>query len=67
MKVLVTDITWADTRVEDAVLADGRSRDRAGADRERGRAVELVRDADAILTCFAHVTRASLPRASGCG
>ena len=56
MKVLVTDITWPDTRIEDAVLATvGASTVLAetGAEDEL---VELVRDADAILTCFAQVT-----------
>ena len=56
MKVLVTDITWASTEIEDAVLAA------VGADTvlaptgQEEELVELVRDADAILTCFAHVT-----------
>jgi D-3-phosphoglycerate dehydrogenase len=56
MKVLITDITWADTAIEDEVLA------RVGAETvlaetgEEDELVELVRDADAILTCFAHVT-----------
>ena len=56
MKVLITDITWADTAIEDEVLA------RVGAETvlaetgEEDELVELVRDADAILTCFAPVT-----------
>ncbi|WCB93305.1 Hydroxypyruvate reductase [Baekduia alba] len=56
MKVLITDITWADTAIEDEVLA------RVGAETvlaetgEEDELVELVRDADAILTCFAQVT-----------
>ncbi|WP_027006126.1 C-terminal binding protein [Conexibacter woesei] len=56
MKVLITDITWADTAIEDEVFA------RVGAETvlaktgEEDELVELVRDADAILTCFAHVT-----------
>lgn len=57
-RVLVTDISWPDTGVEQAVLA------RAGAELvlaptgAETELVELVRDADAILTCFAHVTPA---------
>jgi D-3-phosphoglycerate dehydrogenase len=57
-RVLVTDISWPDTAVEQAVLA------RAGAELvlaptgAETELVELVRDADAILTCFAHVTPA---------
>jgi D-3-phosphoglycerate dehydrogenase len=57
-RVLVTDITWPDTAIEARVLA--------GVDAElvlaptgaEDELVELVGDADAILTCFAHVTPA---------
>jgi D-3-phosphoglycerate dehydrogenase / 2-oxoglutarate reductase len=57
-RVLVTDFTWPDTRVEAAIL------DAAGADLvvagtgDEAELLELVGDADAILTCFNHVTPA---------
>lgn len=57
-RVLVTDVTWRDTAIEQAVLAAvGADLVRAptGAEAEL---VELVREADAILTCFAEVTPA---------
>jgi D-3-phosphoglycerate dehydrogenase len=55
-KVLITDIAWADTRVESAVLARvGAELVLAGTGQE-AELVELVRDVDAILTCFAQVT-----------
>jgi D-3-phosphoglycerate dehydrogenase len=55
-KVLVTDYTWPSTEPEAAVLARvgaGLVVAPTGAEDEL---LELVRDADAILTCFAHVT-----------
>ncbi len=57
-RVLVTDYTWADTRIEAEVLA------RVGAELVHARSgqeaelIELVRDCDAILTCFRRVTPA---------
>jgi D-3-phosphoglycerate dehydrogenase len=57
-RVLVTDISWPDTDIERRVL------DAVGAELvlapsgEEAELVELVRDADAILTCFAQVTPA---------
>lgn len=56
MKVLVTDITWADTRVEDAVLAEVGAETVLAPTGAEDELIELVSDADAILTCFAHVT-----------
>ncbi len=56
MKVLVTDITWPDTAVEDAVLAEVGAHTVLAPTGAEEELVELVRDADAILTCFAHVT-----------
>lgn len=56
MKVLVTDITWPDTRVEDAVLAEVGAHTVLAPTGAEEELVELVRDADAILTCFARVT-----------
>jgi D-3-phosphoglycerate dehydrogenase len=57
-RVLVTDISWPDTATEQRVL-EGVGADlvlaRTG---EEAELVELARDADAILTCFAPVTPA---------
>src|SRR3954447_10106852 len=58
MKVLVTDITWADTTIEEAVLATVGASPVLARTGEEDELVALVRDADAILTCFAHVTPA---------
>ncbi|MHC5264325.1 C-terminal binding protein [Streptomyces sp. UC4497] len=65
-KVLVTDFAWPTVDVETAVLAE------AGAElivAESGESAELVRlapEADAILTCFAKVSREVLEAASRC-
>jgi len=56
MKVLITDITWPDTAIEDAVLARVGAQTVLAETGEEDELVELVRDADAILTCFAPVT-----------
>lgn len=58
MKVLVTDISWPDTAIEDDVLAAVDAVTVLAETGEEDELVELVRDADAILTCFAHVTPA---------
>ena len=58
MKVLVTDISWPDTAIEDEVLAAVDAATVLAETGEEDELVELVRDADAILTCFAHVTPA---------
>ena len=58
MKVLVTDISWPDTAIEDEVLASVDAATVLAETGEEDELVELVRDADAILTCFAHVTPA---------
>ena len=58
MKVLVTDISWPDTTIEEKVLAAVDASTVLAATGEEEELVELVRDADAILTCFAHVTPA---------
>ena len=58
MKVLVTDISWPDTAIEDDVLASVDAATVLAETGEEDELVELVRDADAILTCFAHVTPA---------
>jgi D-3-phosphoglycerate dehydrogenase / 2-oxoglutarate reductase len=58
MKVLITDISWPDTTIEDEVLAAVDAVTVLAETGEEAELVELVRDADAILTCFAHVTPA---------
>ena len=58
MKVLVTDISWPDTAIEDEVLGLVDAKTVLAQTGEEDELVELVRDADAILTCFAHVTPA---------
>ena len=54
----VTDISWPDTAIEDEVLAAVDAATVLAETGEEDELVELVRDADAILTCFAHVTPA---------
>ena len=58
MKVLVTNIGWPDTTIEEKVLAAVDASTVLAETGEEDELVELVRDADAILTCFAHVTPA---------
>src|SRR4051794_17323043 len=57
-RVLVTDYTWADTTVEAAVLAEVGAQLVHARTGEEDELVELVRDCDAILTCFKRVTPA---------
>jgi D-3-phosphoglycerate dehydrogenase len=56
--VLVTDYTWASLEPEIEVLARVGARTIVASDPGENELVRLVRDADAILTCFADVTRA---------
>jgi D-3-phosphoglycerate dehydrogenase / 2-oxoglutarate reductase len=58
VKVLVTDITWADTAIEDEVLAAVGASTVLAETGTEDELIALVRDADAVLTCFAHVTPA---------
>jgi D-3-phosphoglycerate dehydrogenase / 2-oxoglutarate reductase len=58
VKVLVTDISWPDTAIEDEVLAAVNASTVLAETGEEDELIELVRDADAILTCFAHVSPA---------
>lgn len=58
LRVLVTDITWPNTAIEETVLAAVGAELVLAPTGEEAELVELVRDADAILTCFAHVTPA---------
>jgi D-3-phosphoglycerate dehydrogenase len=55
-KVLVTDYTWASTEPEAAVLATADAELVVAETGGEDELVTLVRDADAILTCFAKVT-----------
>ena len=58
LKVLVTDITWDSTEREAAVLAEAGARLVMAPSGDEAELISLVRDADAILTCFAQVTPA---------
>jgi D-3-phosphoglycerate dehydrogenase len=57
-RVLVTDISWPDTEIERRVLEAIGAELVLAPTGEEAELVELVRDADAILTCFAQVTPA---------
>jgi len=57
-KVLVTDYTWADTKIEEAVLADVGAELVKAETGDEGELVELVRDCAGLLTCFKQVTDA---------
>ncbi|HTW99560.1 MAG TPA: hypothetical protein VMD59_12315, partial [Acidimicrobiales bacterium] len=54
--VLVTDHTWASTDLEAGVLAGAGARLLHAESGEEDELVELVRDVDAVLTCFARVS-----------
>jgi D-3-phosphoglycerate dehydrogenase len=58
VKVLVTDITWPDTAIERDVLAEVGAEVVLAPSGDEEVLAALARDADAILTCFAHVTPA---------
>lgn len=64
-RVLVTDYTWADTSVEAAVLGEVGAELVHAPTGEEAELVELVRDCDAILTCFRHVTPAVVRAGTG--
>jgi D-3-phosphoglycerate dehydrogenase len=57
-RVLVTDISWPDTAIEQEVLAAVGAELVLAPSGAEAELVALGRDADAILTCFAHVTPA---------
>jgi D-3-phosphoglycerate dehydrogenase len=57
-RVLVTDYTWADTSIEQGVLAAVGAELVHASNGDEDELVALVRDCDAILTCFKHVTPA---------
>ncbi len=63
-KVLITDYVWPSTDPERAVLEAGGASVVVAPDGEEATLVELARDADAIMTCFARVTE-NVVRAAG--
>ena len=65
-KVLITDHVWPSTDPERAVLEAGGASVLVAPDGEEATLVELARDADAIMTCFAHVTENVVRAAERC-
>ena len=65
-KVLITDYVWPSTDPERAVLEAGGASVVVAPDGEEDTLVELARDADAIMTCFAQVTENVVRAAERC-
>ncbi len=65
-KVLITDHVWPSTDPERAVLEAGGASVVLAPDGEEATLVELARDADAIMTCFAQVTENVVRAAEQC-
>ena len=65
-KVLITDHVWPSTDPEREVLEAGGGRVVVAPDGEEATLIELARDADAIMTCFAQVTENVVRAAQGC-
>ena len=65
-KVLITDHVWPSTDPERAVLEAGGASVVVAPDGEEATLVELARDADAIMTCFAQVTENVVRAAEQC-
>ena len=65
-KVLITDYVWPSTDPERAVLEAGGASVVVAPDGKEATLVELARDADAIMTCFAHVTENVVRAAENC-
>ena len=65
-KVLITDHVWPSTDPERAVLEAGGAEVVVAPDGAEGTLVELARDADAIMTCFAQVTENVVRAAEQC-
>ena len=63
-KVLITDYVWPSTDPERAVLEAGGAEVVVAPDGNEATLIELARDADAIMTCFAQVTE-NVVRAAG--
>ena len=65
-KVLITDHVWPSTDPERAVLEAGGGSVVVAPDGEEATLIELARDADAIMTCFAQVTENVVRAAEQC-
>jgi D-3-phosphoglycerate dehydrogenase len=65
-KVLITDHVWPSTDPERAVLEAGGAQVVVAPDGEEATLVEMARDADAIMTCFAQVTENVVRAAEQC-
>ena len=65
-KVLITDYVWPSTDPERAVLEAGGASVVVAPDGREATLVELARDADAIMTCFAQVTENVVRAAEQC-
>ena len=65
-KVLITDHVWPSTDPERAVLEAGGASVVVAPDGEEATLIELARDADAIMTCFAQVTENVVRAAERC-
>ena len=65
-KVLITDYVWPSTDPERAVLEAGGASVVVAPNGEEGTLVDLARDADAIMTCFAQVTENVVRAAEQC-
>ena len=65
-KVLITDHVWPSTDPERAVLEAGGASVVVAPDGEETTLIELARDADAIMTCFAQVTENVVRAAEQC-
>ena len=65
-KVLITDYVWPSTDPERAVLEAGGASVVVAPDGEEATLMELARDADAIMTCFAQVTENVVRAAERC-
>ena len=65
-KVLITDHVWPSTDPEREVLEAGGAEVVVAPDGEEATLIDLARDADAIMTCFAHVTESVVRSAEHC-
>ena len=65
-KVLITDYVWPSTDPERAVLEAGGAQVVVAPDGNEDTLIELARDADAIMTCFAQVTEKVVRAAERC-
>ena len=65
-KVLVTDYVWPSTDPERAVIEAGAAELVIAPDSDEDTLIELARDSDAIMTCFAKVTEKVVRAAENC-